>query len=415
MIRVAIPEVSWKSELEKIGSASNKYIFLEDSIEAQCNDYYSKALAMGKRSDLLILQGNAVHFIKTLFNRGQLNDFVNLKCKKVFWSQDSHIYYRHESKVLRFFDTFYTAHPKFLTSYIGNSSNVNKIKFLPCSFSLTPKSILYQDNFDIKNRCERIIFPFVSYLGSERDSLVWQLMNYNGKKVLPIDFVRVEGYDWHINEYSLLLREMKKYKYVLNISLKDELNKRVFEALAANCILITNDSKDLHKLDIALTNSIVTYNQSEFNPKMIFDKIEDITERSDTSKLIAKFHTSTDRFISIIENEFGININYDDIDWKKLHLDSTMNEMNKNEIIRKYYSAEDIYLSAKLHSLFYSKPIYQRVKFLENTRIRTFLKLLGIYLNKKILELINFMSLNKSIFEYFIQRRRNSIAMRKFF
>lgn len=196
---------------------------------------------------------NPMDFLETLWLHGLFSYFVGREYSVSFWTMDSHHLGKHEARAARYFDHVFVAHKNYLGLFPKESSS-----YLPCSFSLAPEGVvaeyLKSDTRGLNSSDPGgVCAPFAVYPWQKRNlgylEGLWAA-NDSEKKSF---FGTVHGGSLP-NEG--LITTILSHRVVLNISLKDDLNMRNFEALVLNKILLTNRVSD-HSLLQEFTSNIV--------------------------------------------------------------------------------------------------------------------------------------------------------------
>ena len=172
---------------------------------------------------------NPVQFIAELDRIGMLNEFVNIKCPKVFWSQDSHHMHPQESQVQNFFSRYYIAHHAYLDKFIPA-----KTVWLPCCLTSLPIPYLVSianSRFTIDRN---IIFPYRLYSYAPRNIIVHKIKTILEQKSISHFFGALEGNGLDDIPWGNMYAGLTSSKIILNTSLTDDLNIRNFEAIAIN-------------------------------------------------------------------------------------------------------------------------------------------------------------------------------------
>lgn len=183
-----------------------------------------------KDADLVIvvLFGDPVSMLERL-------SLKRIKAVKVLWSFDSHRGWPSERHWQDQFDKLFIAHSPYLKFF-----DETKAHWLPCSF------IRFGRNQLIKLLSEseaaggiqaNVIFPHNSYNLGTRRNLEPALRRACAK-------LGQSSYFGPVESGLPYLRAIQKARVVLNVSIKDDLNIRNFEAWAVNRVLLTNRTPD---------------------------------------------------------------------------------------------------------------------------------------------------------------------------
>lgn len=102
-----------------------------------------------------------------------------------------------------------------------------------------------------------------------------------------------------VTDYQTVYQTMSHCDIMVNKSFASDLNFRVFEALAMNNALVTNQVPDLYKIK-GLKEKVNIYKTTEEAIALI-KKLSFKVERPDTSKYIKSYHTLTHRINSMLK------------------------------------------------------------------------------------------------------------------
>jgi hypothetical protein len=296
--RVLVLGFSWYSDLHEIGKFYN--IDLETSKKFQYAVVHDlpNLIDVFESYTIVICRFNLHEIEKVLLKFGLVERFMERKYVFVAWTQDSHIFYEEEARCHKYVDFLFVAHSPYvekIREVMSKSSNshlaligdyAKKIAFLPVSYSLTPSQIIPRIK-EVENRIKYdVVFPYQIYQGFDRNRI-----SYN--------FGLFSGHDRNIPiHHSVLINHMMEGKVILNISLKDDLNKRSLETLALNRILLTNNVPDLEILNN--NENIFTYKRDLSDFKEVL--ISSLNQQSiNSSDLIYRNHTDSSRLIEMLE------------------------------------------------------------------------------------------------------------------
>lgn len=157
----------------------------------------------------------------------------------VYWIADSHLGYDYRLKRAREFDTVFASHSPSIEKFVADGIPREKIHYMPWAAEPTcyrPMPVL-----------EKYDWCFIGTMNNEfRIDLVDRF-----SKEWPVG---INGYlGWmnvHVKGWNQFEGAAEKYcqsKIVLNEAVQDDLNMRVFEALACKRFLLTEDVPDLHR------------------------------------------------------------------------------------------------------------------------------------------------------------------------
>ncbi len=246
-----------------------------------------------------LMGDNPENFILRLQSSNFLSSFKKIKCKKVFWSQDSHHMHNKETKAEPFFDRLYIAHKNYLKFFPKTAY------YLPCCYSKTSIGALWAINHTNFLKVRDVIFPYVIYPGFERNIFAYDSFKYLKNIGVHFIFARAYGNVDSTSLFSNMLYGIKTSKICLNLSLTDDFNMRNFEAISMNSILLTNrvvDHNNKHMLDYRNTFFF------EKNIESFRNALElalDHEEIQSVWRCIPGKNMLTDRYLKIINNEFG--------------------------------------------------------------------------------------------------------------
>jgi len=155
-----------------------------------------------------------------------------------YWIADSHLGYDYRLKRARQFDTVFASHKPSISRLIADGIPRERIHYLPWA----AESMCYKP-FPIAEKWD---WCFIGYLNNgfridlvERFCKEWPA---GDKGYLGWRNPVVRGY----NILEDVAKKFSQSRIVLNEAVKDDLNMRVFEALACNRLLLTEDVPAIH-------------------------------------------------------------------------------------------------------------------------------------------------------------------------
>lgn len=167
-------------------------------------------------------------------------DFV-VPHPNAYWVADSHLGYEYRLKRAKEFDHVFVSHPASLKKFISDGIDPNKIHYLPWAAEETcyrPFPVIKKwdwcfighlnNEFRI-NLCDRFIKEFG--LGDGKGYLGWRMPEFHGHNILED-----------------VARKFSQSRVVINEAIKDDVNMRVFEALACRSALITEELPELRTM-----------------------------------------------------------------------------------------------------------------------------------------------------------------------
>lgn len=173
-------------------------------------------------------------FIWQLKLLGLLGRFESRSYAAAFWTMDSHHMLARERIAAAHFDHVFVAHVSYLGKFEAKSAT-----FLPCSFSLAPQHVVEREVLaaaDVPNG-PKIGAYFANYPGQRRNTEFLRIRHrLDGMGVS--NFLGVARGGSFPNQG--IIQASLSNSVILNLSLRDDLNMRNFEALALNRILLTN-------------------------------------------------------------------------------------------------------------------------------------------------------------------------------
>ena len=222
---------------------------------------------------------------------GNMNIFPtnlqNFQCMKLWWGIDTHNDYEKHLLISRLFDHSFIAQKDFVS--ILQKDGISSVSWFPLA---TPET-------DIEITASNRKFD-ISYVGSQN----WLL--YPERKTL-IDLIKKKYKNIFVGSASAseMMQIYRDSKIVLNFSLKNDINMRVFEAIGAGSLLLTNEIKG-NGINDLLESKIDydTYSSSEDLVTKIDYYLNNETQRSEIAtsgyKRIITSHKYSDRATEIL-------------------------------------------------------------------------------------------------------------------
>lgn len=264
---------------------------------------------------IFFCEGNIIHEI---FQRNKHNskfiEFLNdQKQRKVAWSMDSHHQWQIEIQYQHFFYTYYLAH----SNYIDKFKKTN-VKWLPCALLVdhNRKELLQYYFLGDREKTFDIVSIYRNYLSiGDRNAVIAECCKY----------LYNYGYSVFLGQTKQVIQgnlNMGRYYHalcsghiVLNISIKDDLNMRNFEALALNQIMVTNRVPDHDKIDLDYSNTVF-FDRYDLNS--FANAIENAIERTKqvpkrTVDSVINKHMLIHRYVEIMNDALGEKLVVPDI------------------------------------------------------------------------------------------------------
>lgn len=279
-------------------------------------------------------EGNTIHEI---FQKNKHNpkfiEFLNDKeQRKVAWSMDSHHQWQIEIQYQHFFHTYYLAHSNYIEKF-----KKTRVKWLPCSLLVDQnrKELLRYYFFLDGEKAFDIVSIYRNYLSiGDRNAVMAEYYNYLSN----------HGYSVFLGQTKQIVQgklNMSRYyhalcsgRIVLNISIKDDLNMRNFEALALNQVMVTNRVPDHDKIDLDYSNTVFfdRYDLNSFAKAMerAFEKTKQVPKRTVDS--VINKHMLIHRYVDIMNDVLGENLVVPDIDVQQ-ELDLLKDEKSYDEAL----------------------------------------------------------------------------------
>jgi O-antigen biosynthesis protein len=209
-----------------------------------------------KEPDRMMDQNNVVHIqpnmplttlgtfdLNILVDHGEDGIYVPLDfvvpSPNAYWVADSHLGYDYRLKRAKEFDHVFVSHSPSIAKFVADGIDPAKIHYLPWAAEETcykPMPVLKKWEW--------------CFIGTMNNQFRIDLLDRFCKE-WPVG---IEGYlGWmsnHVKGWNVFEDAATKYskaKIVLNEAIKDDLNMRVFEALACGSFLLTEDVPDLHQ------------------------------------------------------------------------------------------------------------------------------------------------------------------------
>ena len=205
------------------------------------------------QADLLIFRANGklpLTIIQEFASAGLLDQFTQLSCPKVFWSQDSHHAHAEEVRGQNYFDRYYIAHANYLDRF-----DKNRTCYLPCCYGASSLDFLQAINAEKFEKHFDIGSFYVQYPIGDRNIVMHNAKNIIAKRNLTFLFGKLYGSFRNFIDYVDMLRGIVTTDMILNVSLIDDLNIRNFEAIAFNKKLIANELNDYKLINLDYSNT----------------------------------------------------------------------------------------------------------------------------------------------------------------
>jgi len=209
-------------EFKKLG---NKILVVSDQNHENVDIVATKAVDIERICKKSNFQPEIILFVEG----GNMNLFPtnleNFQCVKLWWGIDTHNDYKKHLLISRLFDHSFIAQKDFVAML--QKDGISSVSWFPLA---TPET-------DIEITASNRKFD-ISYVGSQN----WQL--YPERKKL-IDLIKKNYKNIFVGSASAseMMQIYRDSKIVLNFSLKNDINMRVFEAIGAGALLLTNEIK----------------------------------------------------------------------------------------------------------------------------------------------------------------------------
>lgn len=198
----------------------------------------------------LCLKRNFQPQIIIFIEGGNMNLFPtnmdSLKCMKFWWGIDTHNDYQKHLLISRLFDHSFIAQKDYVS--LLKKDGIVSASWFPLATPATNSA-----NFASKKKFN------ISYVGSQN----WKL--YPERKIL-LDAIKQNYTNIFVGRASAgeMMRIYRDSKIVLNFSIKNDINMRVFEAIGAGALLLTNEIRGNGMNDLLeLKKNYDTYKSSE--------------------------------------------------------------------------------------------------------------------------------------------------------
>lgn len=288
-------------------------------IEIQSVSVYQFNEEIYNKSYTLVIFACEGKIIHDIFQKNKLiPSFIRFwndkNIRKVAWSMDSHHQWEIETHYQHFFNTYYLAHSNYM-----NKFQKTNVRWLPCSLFVDQdrKDLLeYYFLLNVEKQFD-VISIYRNYLHiGDRNAVMAEIYKYLHRGGYLVFLGQTQQFlDGQLNMgryYSALCSG----KIVLNVSIKDDLNMRNFEALALNQIMVTNYVPDHDKIDLDYSNTVFfeRYNLESFAKAM--EEAEEKTKqvRKRTVDSVINKHMLIHRFVEVINHELGTKLAVPDID-----------------------------------------------------------------------------------------------------
>ncbi len=283
-----LPVVGETEELHLTPSLAELMLMAPQSLEAEMSNWEKLDGVVWRLSGEDVLA-----FIWQLKLSGLLRRFENRTFFAAFWTMDSHHMLAREKAAAKFFDHVFVAHASYLSSFDFRFATL-----LPCSFSLAPTSVVHREITASKSKLSgpKIGAYFANYPGQRRNTEYFEIRNRLGRMGVS-NFFGVARGGAYANEG--LIQSSLKHDVILNLSLKDDLNMRNFEALGLNKILLTNKVPG-HEVLESFTHNIVFFDR---DLQDLESKVSQAlaTEAQDVSAEFLQRHHITNRIEEIVQ------------------------------------------------------------------------------------------------------------------
>lgn len=243
-------------------------------------DNYKEEYAFNFKPDIII---------EREFNDGK-SDFTDKvlrlkekfpKTKTAVWLIDTHVRHDFHLKKAKNYDYVFLS----ISRYVDEFRKVNKNTFhLPLCFPLSKKPTLTEK-----------VNKTIGFVGR------WGIPGFEKRTELLDKVYKVYPELCHfIVDYETPYKSMSSCYIMLNHSIGEELNFRVFEALACGNVLITNDVEDIYKIK-NLKNYLYTFKDIDEVLNIIRDVLEKRPDNSKAKEFVYKNHMLRHRILRIIK------------------------------------------------------------------------------------------------------------------
>lgn len=243
-------------------------------------DNYNEQYALNFKPDIIIEReyndGKSDFTDKVLFLKEKFP-----KTKTAVWLIDTHVRHDYHLEKAKNYDYVFLA----ISRYINEFKKINKNTFyLPLCFPKAKKPLL-----------SKKINKTIGFVGR------WNLEGFEKRTELLNTVYKIYPDLCHfIVDYETPYQSMSSCYIMLNYSIGEELNFRVFEALACGNILITNDVEDIYKIK-DLKNYIYTFKDIDEALNIIRDVLEKRPDNSKAKEFVYKNHMLYHRVLAILK------------------------------------------------------------------------------------------------------------------
>jgi spore maturation protein CgeB len=265
-------------------------------------DTFNKEIVREFEPDLVIERefndGKSVYHEEIKFIRDTFPE-----CKIAVWLIDTHVAYERHIEYAKLFDYVFLAISKYVPLFEARLSYYDRVFWLPLCFPAPhipkqkPLELLYNP-LTVREYAKREQLYPIGFVG--RFDNKWL-----AKRQEMLDFVEDKyGKMCHfVTDYNTVYQTMSKCIIMLNMTYADDLNYRVFEALACGNILISNPVPDMYKIN-GLDEKIVMYKTLAGLHEKIYDLLDEnyYIEKVEHNKYwIETYHTLSNRIKSMLD------------------------------------------------------------------------------------------------------------------
>lgn len=269
--------------------------------------------------DLAILRFDAYWNLKMLAETPKefLTALLRKDLKLAVWSEDSHHVAHLEAELAPLFDFMFTAHSQYM-QYLPEE----KIHWIPCSFnSLSIDQLLLTNQQDTRSEFKRdLIFPFRRYPDdlTSRNQIADSVEEFCQQNNIRSLIGEVGAGDE--NQEQKTCNEILSSRSVLNVSLREEMNQRVFTAMALNRPMLCDRAFDMDYVD-ANFDATVFLDRDLNNLQSAMDQLQDLWSNPvQTADPVLKKHMHVHRVCEMINTALGtdLEINIPELDWASI-------------------------------------------------------------------------------------------------
>ncbi len=257
------------------------------------------------KSDLAIFRFDAYTNVQMLYETQSESSLALLRDSLVraCWSEDSHHVWHMESELAPLFHHMFVAHSEYLSAFPEQ-----KAHWLPTSFNSFSFDELIEKTSQPSIRQRDIIFPFRRYPDglTNRNQIADEIAELCSQRKIKAMIGEV-GRET-ANQESTTCNEILNSFGVLNVSLREELNQRVFTAHALNKPLLCDDVFDLHQMKLDLNGTVLFQRDlSDFDEKL--DEFLAISPESvSTRDEVLKRHMHLHRVVEMINRSLDLQL-----------------------------------------------------------------------------------------------------------